>query len=241
MTISIVIPAFNEDKYLPNTLNSIKDSSRVFNAAGWESEIIVCDNNSTDATSNTATSYGARVVFEPFNQISSARNAAARVAKGDWLVFIDADTQVSSELFRSMMRSIVSKKYIGGGAPVKFDSGPWLACQTVHVWNSVAKIMGWAAGSFLFCEVNAFRKLNGFNNELFAAEEVEYCQRLNRLGKRFAKRFIMLSPPVITSGRKVKALFTTKNLEHGIEALLTAGDALKKRDKCEYWYDNPVR
>ena len=51
MTISIVIPAFNEAKYLPNTLNSIKDSSRVFNAAGWESEIIVCDNNSTDATS----------------------------------------------------------------------------------------------------------------------------------------------------------------------------------------------
>lgn len=73
----------------------LKILSRVFNAAGWESEIIVCDNNSTDDTSNTATSYSARVVFEPFNQISSARNAAARVAKGDWLVFIDADTQVS--------------------------------------------------------------------------------------------------------------------------------------------------
>ena len=140
-----------------------------------------------------------------------------------------------------MMRSIVSKKYIGGGAPVKFDSGPWFACQTVHVWNIVAKIMGWAAGSFLFCEVNAFRKLDGFNNEMFAAEEVEYCERLNRLGKRLAKRFIMLSPPVITSGRKVKALFTPKNLVHGIEALFTAGDALKNRDNCEYWYDNPVR
>ena len=101
--------------------------------------------------------------------------------------------------------------------------------------------MGWAAGSFLFCEVNAFRKLDGFNNEMFAAEEVEYCERLNRLGKSLAKRFIMLSPPVITFGRKVKALFTPKNLVHGIEALFTAGDALKNRDNCEYWYDNPVR
>jgi len=241
MTISIVIPAFNEAKYLPNTLNAIKDSNRVFSAAGWESEIIVCDNNSTDATSDTSIAHGARVVFEPFNQISAARNAAARAAKGDWLVFVDADTKVSSVLFRSMLRSIVSKKYIGGGAPVKFDSGPWLVCQTVHVWNIVAKIMGWAAGSFLFCEANAFRKLDGFNNEMFAAEEVEYCERLNRLGKRLAKRFIMLSPPVITSGRKVKALFTLKNLVHGIEALFTAGDALKNRDNCEYWYDNPVR
>ena len=65
-----------------------------------------------------------------------------------------------------MLRSIVSKKYIGGGAPLKFDSGPWLVCQTVHVWNIAAKIMGWAAGSFLFCEANAFRKLDGFNNEM---------------------------------------------------------------------------
>ena len=129
MTISIVIPAFNEAKYLPNTLNAIKDSNRVFNAAGWESEIIVCDNNSTDATSDTATAHGAGVVFEPFNQISAARNAAARAAKGDWLVFVDADTKVSSVLFRSMLRSIVSKKYIGGGAPVKFDSGPWLVSR----------------------------------------------------------------------------------------------------------------
>jgi len=181
------------------------------------------------------------VVFEPFNQISASRNAAARVAKGDWLVFVDADTQVSSELFRDMMRAIVSGNCIGGGAPVRFDSGPWLACQTVHIWNTLAKIMGWAAGSFLFCKANAFRKIDGFNTDLFAAEEVEYCERLNRFGKKSAKRLIMLRPSVVTSGRKVKALFTTKNLAHGVEALFTAGEALKNKNNCEYWYDNPVR
>jgi hypothetical protein len=101
--------------------------------------------------------------------------------------------------------------------------------------------MNWAAGSFLFCNANAFRELNGFNTELFAAEEVEYCERLNFLGKRLSKRFIILRPPVITSGRKVKALFTPKNLVRGIETLFTAGDTLKNRDNCEYWYDNPLR
>ena len=74
-----------------------------------------------------------------------------------------------------MMREIVSGDCIGGGTPVKFDSGPWLARQTVHGWNTLAKLMGWAAGSFLFCRADAFRELGGFDTELFAAEEVEYC------------------------------------------------------------------
>ena len=241
MIISIVIPAFNEAKYLPNTLKAIKNSNRVFNSVGWESEIVVCDNNSTDDTSKIATENGANVVFEPFNQISSARNSAAQAAKGDWLVFVDADTQVSAELFRAMMRAIVSGNCIGGGAPVKFDNGPWLACQTVHIWNALAKIMSWAAGSFLFCNANAFRKIDGFNTDLFAAEEVEYCERLKRFGKRSAKRLIMLQPSVVTSGRKVKALFTPKNLAHGVEALFTAGETLKNKNNCGYWYENPVR
>ena len=70
---------------------------------------------------------------------------------------------------------------------------------------------------------------------------MEYCERLNRFGKKTAKRLIMLRPSVVTSGRKVKALFTTKNLAHGVEALFTAGEALKNKNNCEYWYDNPVR
>ena len=241
MFISIAIPAFNEAKYLPKTISAARCASRVFDAAGWGSEIVVCDNNSTDDTAGVAKAAGVRVVFEPFNQIAASRNAAGRAAKGEWLVFVDADTRVSAELFREMMREIVSGHCIGGGTSVKFDSGPWLARQTVHGWNTLAKLMGWAAGSFLFCRADAFRELGGFDTELFAAEEVEYCVRLNRLAKRLAKRMVMLRAPVISSGRKVRALFTANNLMHGIEAIFTAGGALKDRANCEYWYDNPVR
>ena len=159
---------------------------------------------------------------------------------GDWLVFVDADTQVSPELFREMMRAIASGDCIGGGTPVKFDSGPWLARQTVHGWNTLAKLMGWAAGSFLFCRADAFRELGGFDTELFAAEEVEYCVRLNRLAKRLAKRMVMLHAGDEFRS-KSEGLFTAGNLMHGIEAIFTAGGALKDRANCEYWYDNPVR
>ena len=238
MRVSIVIPAFNEANYLPETLGAAHEAQAVLAQAGWASEVVVCDNNSTDATAALAKANGARVVYEPFNQIAASRNAAGRAAKGEWLVFVDADTQVSPRLFREMMRAMVRDDCLGGGCRVTFDSGPWLARQTVVIWNTIGQVMRWAAGSFLFCRASAFRELGGFSQEWFAAEEVEYCIRLNRLGQRLAKRMVILNEPVISSGRKVRALFTLKNLGHGLEAIVTLGETLKQRDNCRYWYDS---
>lgn len=238
MRVSIVIPAFNEANYLPETLGAAHEAQAVLAQAGWASEVVVCDNNSTDATAALAKANGARVVYEPFNQIAASRNAAGRAAKGEWLVFVDADTHVSPRLFREMMRAMVRDDCLGGGCRVTFDSGPWLARQTVVIWNTIGQVMRWAAGSFLFCRASAFRELGGFSQEWFAAEEVEYCIRLNRLGQRLAKRMVILNEPVISSGRKVRALFTLKNLGHGLEAIVTLGETLKQRDNCRYWYDS---
>jgi len=236
--VSIVIPAFNEAKYLPKTLVAAHKARAVLGQAGWASEVVVCDNNSTDGTASVARANGARVVFEPFNQIAASRNAAGREARGDWLVFVDADTEVSPMLFREMMRAMARDDCLGGGCPVRFDSGPWLFRQTVVTWNTIGRVMRWAAGSFLFCRAAAFRDLGGFSQEWFAAEEIEYCIRLNRLGQRLAKRMIILNEPVISSGRKVRALFTLKNLAHAVEAIVTFGETLKQRDNCRYWYDS---
>jgi len=238
--VSIVIPAFNEAHYLPDTLRAAHEARAALGQAGWGSEIVVCDNNSTDATASVAKANGAQVVFEPFNQIAASRNAAGRAAKGEWLVFVDADTRVSPMLFREMMRAMARDDCLGGGCPVVFDSGPWLARQTVILWNTAGRILRWAAGSFLFCRASAFHELGGFSQDWFAAEEVEYCIRLNRLGRLLAKRMIILNEPVISSGRKVRALFSRQNLLHGLEAIATFGEALKNRDNCAYWY-NPER
>ena len=238
--ISIVIPAFNEAKYLPETIRAAHNACSVLGQAGWESELVVCDNNSTDDTDVVARAHGARVVFEPFNQIAASRNTAGKAANGDWLVFVDADTQVSPLLFREMMRAMIRDDCLGGGCPVRFDSGPSLACQTVFIWNTIGRVMRWAAGSFLFCRASAFRELGGFSQDWFAAEEVEFCVRLNRLGRRLSKRMVILNEPVVSSGRKVGALFSGRNLLYGLEAIATFGDTLKHRDNCRYWYD-PIR
>ncbi|MFA6317176.1 MAG: glycosyltransferase, partial [Elusimicrobiota bacterium] len=92
MKLSIVIPAFNEEKLLASCLRSVQAALATGLRPGWASEVVVCDNNSTDKTPEIARAEGAQVVFEPHNQISRARNTGAKAASGDWLLFIDADS-----------------------------------------------------------------------------------------------------------------------------------------------------
>src|SRR5947209_3808370 len=99
MKISIIVPAFNEEKLIKETLSRILAASESFSRQGYEFELIVCDNNSSDRTAELSRAMGARVVFEPINQIARARNAGAAAATGNWLLFIDADSHPDPELF----------------------------------------------------------------------------------------------------------------------------------------------
>src|SRR5436189_280616 len=86
--VSVLIPAYNEEAFLARVIESVHHS---FAATPDHSyEIIVCDNASTDKTAEIAAAHGARVVFEPHNQIAKARNTAAKAARGTWLIFLDA-------------------------------------------------------------------------------------------------------------------------------------------------------
>ena len=85
MKLSIIIPAFNEERLIGETLSRVQAGMAAFLRRGWETELIVCDNNSSDRTAELARTAGAKVVFEPINQIARARNsgacARARTAK----------------------------------------------------------------------------------------------------------------------------------------------------------------
>src|SRR5258708_27272670 len=99
MKTSLVVPAFKEERLLPGSLSSIRAAMQGFARLGWHSELIVCDNNSTDRTAEIAKTAGAEVVFEPVNQISRARNTGAARAGGDWIFFVDADSAPSAAPF----------------------------------------------------------------------------------------------------------------------------------------------
>lgn len=238
MKISIVVPAFNEEKLLPASLRSINAAAEAFLARGWEAELIVCDNNSTDRTAEVARAEGAHVVFEPVNQIARARNAGAAAACGDWLVFVDADSTPSRELFADAAEAMMSGNFIGGGVTVKLDEFFPLMSFFTALWNWTSRIRKWCAGSFIFCEANAFRAVGGFSSELFVSEELDFSKRLAAFGKTKSKRMIILRRhPLLTSARKMRLYSHRDYLRLFWRFFSTQGAAAKDREACHIWYD----
>jgi glycosyltransferase involved in cell wall biosynthesis len=238
MKVSVVVPAFNEERLLPDSLRSIRSAMEVFAQMEWRTELIVCDNNSTDRTAEIARAAGAQVVFEPVNQISRARNAGARPASGDWLVFVDADSTPSRELFSAVAQEIRGGLTLAGGSTVLYEHAGRAAACAIAAWNLVSRAMKWAAGSFIFCDATAFRQVRGFSEALYASEEIDLFVRLKRLARRRGKKIAILERhPLRTSDRKLHLYSMWSLAGFAAKTIVTRGRTLHSRTDCHAWYD----
>ncbi len=232
MKLSLVVPAFNEEKLLAATLAHVRRGMEVFAARGWTCELIVCDNNSTDRTADIAHAAGARVVFERVNQISRARNTGAAAASGDWLLFVDADSSPSPALFADVLEAIEAG-CVGGGATVAMPEGRSDVRVWTKLWNAFSRATRWAAGSFLFCDARVFREIGGFSETLYAAEELDLSRRLKRRG-----RFVILSRhPLATSDRKARLYAWHEHAWFLMRFFVLGPRVLRRREDCSIWYD----
>jgi glycosyltransferase involved in cell wall biosynthesis len=238
MFISVIVPAFNEEKLIAASLQSMKEAARSFTQRGWEAELIVCDNNSSDTTAALASTAGARVVFEPVNQIARARNTGAAAARGDWLIFVDADSHPTPELFEEVAEQIESGQCLAGGCTVRMDERHFLADCGTALWNFVSRVTKWAPGAFIFCQAEAFRKIGGFSAELFASEELDLSKRLKKLARSTGKKMVILHRhPLRTSARKMR-LYSRAELGGFLKnAILRPRQTVTSRDACSPWYD----
>ena len=244
MKLSIVIPAFNEAKVLPECLASIEKAVRSVletekTGHNFEVETIVTDNNSTDGTALLAEVAGARIVFEPINQISRARNAGAAVANGDWLLFMDADSRLHTRTLRELIYTIRLGGCAGGGCVVDLDPIPWWAVGLLHLWNRISRSMKWAAGSFLFCRANAFADLGGFDEQLYAAEDIELSRRLKSWARSQNMHVhILTDHPHMSSGRKFELYTKWEILILGFRTLCWPVRTVRHRARLGYFYDS---
>lgn len=238
MKISVVIPAYNEGKLLGACLESVRAAFGSLAAPRPESEVIVCDNNSTDPTPRIAASYGAKVVFEPVNQIGRARNAGAAAASGDWLLFIDADSRLDAGTLAQALAAIGSGRCCGGGAAVGFDHIPnrW-GRALVALWNFLSLAFRWAAGSFIFCRADAFRETGGFSGELYAAEEIVLSRNIRRWGRKKGLAFVILAGPHISSGRKFGLYTAGEHLAVLIKLVFRPWRTLRDPGSLNHLYD----
>jgi glycosyltransferase involved in cell wall biosynthesis len=236
--ISVIVPAFNEEKLLGASLAEIKSAASALVARGWHFELIVCDNNSTDRTPDIARAAGATVVFEPVNQIARARNAGAAAATGDWLVFVDADSHPTAGLFAEVAEQIASGKALAGGVTVRLDQKLFVAGLVTRLWNWASRLHRLMAGSFIFVETAAFRRLGGFHHELYAAEELELSQRLKKLARATNRKIVILHRhPLKTSARKM-SLYTPRELGgFFLRSLFNHRRAIRDPQAAFLWYD----
>jgi glycosyltransferase involved in cell wall biosynthesis len=225
---SIIVPAYNEQDYLGETLDSLALAMKGNNFFG---EIIVVDNNSTDKTAEIAKSKGAIVIFEPFNQIAKARNTGAKSARGRYLIFVDADTTISAELLNCAISLLSKDEVIGGGALVKVEELlPKLATLFLKFWTFMSSRFNFAAGCFLFCTKQDFQNAGGFPESVFASEELWLARELKKLG-RFQ---IIKEHYAITSGRKID---TSNDYIWTFLLLGICPLALRSKRFCGFWYN----
>ena len=238
LKVSIVIPAFNEERLLGETLRHVQAARAAFIRLHWDSELIVCDNNSSDRTAEIARAGGATVVFEPINQIGRARNSGAAAATGDWLIFVDADSSPTAELFADVAEQIKSGKCLAGGSTIQMEPGYPKANLLTKGWNLVSRWKRMLAGSFIFCETAAFRKVGGFSSELFAGEELELSNRLKKLARETNRKIVILHRhPMLTSARKMRLYKTSELWAFFLRAACNQKKILTNRDACGPWYD----
>ena len=238
MKISVIVPAFNEAKLLGASLAEIKSAAAAFTARGWNFELVVCDNNSTDRTAEIARAAGAEVVFEPVNQIARARNSGAAAASGDWLVFVDADSHPSENLFADVAAQITSGRCLAGGVTIRLDEKLFVAGLVTGIWNYASRIHRLMAGSFIFVEAAAFRQVGGFSHELFAAEELDLSLRLKKLARATRRKIVILHRhPIKTSARKMKLYSSRELLVFFARSIFNHRRTVRNRDAAYLWYD----
>ena len=193
LSISVIVPTWNEGLHLSQTLAS------VLGQKSDEVELIVVDAGSTDDTAKLAERFGSKVIHSPRRQRACQLNLGASAAQGNVLLFLHGDTLLPAYGFRRMQGALSNESVCGGAFARRFDSPSRflkLTCCLAEVRN---KLIGWHLGDQgLFTRSDVFHRVGGFK-EWDRFEDLDFSRRLASQGK-----IVTLRPPVISSARRFK-------------------------------------
>jgi len=211
---SVVIPAFNEESYLPRLLNTVDRARERYAGDPGSIEVIVADNGSTDATAKIAANRGCLVVAVEKRVIGAARNGGARVARGEILAFVDADTQIHPETFNEIDLVLTNTQVIGGATGIRFERSSIGIKLTFAMLVVVGNLVRLAIGErpttnvdtgVVFCRRRDFEEIGGYSEERLFAEDAQFLLDLSRLGRRRSQRF--------ATRMNARAIFSTRKFD----------------------------
>ena len=199
MTISLVIPAYNEEKYLPATLASIAKQERK------PDELIVVDASSTDNTVQIAKSFGANVITVQKSTIGYSRQVGLKAAKGDVVAFTDADAILPPDWLTQMEHMLATPGVVGAFGSFRVPDGPWwykiyiniLQPPIVNLIYFLFRIPLATGQNMAFWKEKAMA-IGGFPEEFKLAEDIEIARRMKSVGKIIFRQDFY----VLASGRR---------------------------------------
>lgn len=175
--VSVIIPAFNEEQHIVNTLQALMHNNN-------ELEVIVVDNGSSDQTAVIANKSGANVIDFPSGTIAAVRNRGVKAASGDVLVFIDADIRVAADWHKKMQAVAqelrASPLMVTGSRVQSTEKDNWLH----RYWFS--ELINYSApyinSGHLITSRQLFDSIQGFSEALETAEDYDFCQKAAGVG-----------------------------------------------------------
>ena len=186
-SVSFIVPCKNGAASIRHCIASLQDLTC------GDDEIIVVDNGSTDGTFAIASSFeGTRVIESAAVTIAAVRNDGARRAHGDWLAFVDCDTVLATDWRDHLQRVFRDDHVVATGSGPHLSPNPtwvekaWLcgsegrAGPAEYVWSGNLIVRG-----------EAFRRLNGFCEDLETDEDTDFCWRIT---KRFGEKSLAHAP-----------------------------------------------
>ena len=241
MNLTIIVPVFNEADYLPATVDAIEAAAEHLRThSDAEVEVVVVDNNSTDETASIARARGATVLHEPVQGIARARNAGARHARGDVLVFVDADALVSPALLEAIHDAMSDPSCIGGGVDVEYQPRRRSMRLYLRAWRLLGRRMRLVQGATQFCRRSVFEQVGGYAEQAWIGEDVDFYRSMERFARSAGGvvRFIE-QPRVQASARRFDKWPLWKTLLWTNPLFI----ALFRRRKAFWagWYRRPVR
>ena len=199
--VSIIVPTWNEEKYLPRCLLSLVDQKDT-----EPFEIIVVDGGSADQTVGIAERYAGKVLVKPGLPVGAARNIGAEHAEGEILAFIDADTVASSHWVKQIADSFHNHAAVA-------VTGPTYPYEGTHLDDLVYRVAtGWAqpfslrlgfphvAGFNCAYSKTAFWNAGGFDEGRELSEDVMLGLRIRHEGR------VLFNPEMVayTSLRRIR-------------------------------------
>lgn len=227
--ISFIIPAHNEENLIADTIAAIHKAA---GAAGQSYEIVVVNDQSTDRTRDVALAAGAQVIDVNHRHIAATRNAGAKVARGQHLFFVDADTLIHERLLGQALHALWNGAAGGGGqlavmgASSRMQNLGLAGINRILLWSKIAP------GCFVFCTKQAFEQTGGFDETLFAGEDVAMSRALAATG-----RFVIVREKAHTSARKMHSHGWTGHLKLMGHYMMRGNKVLRDRKHLGIWYD----